>query len=140
MLINTERLQSTSFEQYVCTAQNRLAAGSVGGAKVEYDGAKDDSPLQQGSLDKRQLMEHLEPETVMQWLDSNPELIGKGFEKFENGKGRAIISRMVKDYLICGFVLDNVDRYLGHVQWLETGHDGYAAIRDGLRQQAARMR
>ena len=125
-LVSRKRLDDYSWD--LRSRQAWLAAGTVGGAKIEYE-SKEDNQVPTGSANKRVLFEYLSHGMLSTLLDEGePQLLACASDKFENGKDRAIYGTMIQDYVIFSYILRGLESRLPNVDWCETGQLGYLEV------------
>ncbi|GAB0089599.1 hypothetical protein DMENIID0001_041690 [Sergentomyia squamirostris] len=116
---------------FVESRQKWVTSGSAGGATYQLDGERI-------RLNKHCLYETLKTEEVMAWIDSTPELAARGSEKYEAGKARAIYGTAPRDQALTTYVIAPLERKMGRVAGLISGHTGIEEVADiGIRLDAA---
>ena len=127
-LVSRKRLEDYSWDTHIRSHQAWLAAGTVGGAKIEHYN-KEDNPVPAGAANKRILFEYLSNGMLSTLIDEGePQLLACASDKFENGKDRAIYGTMIQDYVIFSYILRGLESRLPNVDWCETGQLGYLEV------------
>jgi hypothetical protein len=112
------KVNYVTWPEFVKRRQSWVSSGSSGGAKL----ATESGAIR---LNKQAYFETVPDSEMSMWLyRQKPAVYGKGSEKFEPGKARAIYGTMPIDYSIFSYVLGPLEPVLYHVIGVEAGLNG----------------
>lgn len=116
-----------TYADFILDRQSWLSSGSSGGQHYVFQ----DKTY---SMDKRFLFEIITKEEMATWIDSLPKILGRGSEKFEQSKARAIYATKVVDYVLMSYVIYKIEPRLANINGVEGGLMGVDELRCIIRR------
>lgn len=123
-------MKHPTYAEFVLDRQKWISSGSSGGQHFTY---KDKTY----SMDKRFLFEVLTKEEMLEWPKTLPKILGRGSEKFEQSKARAIYATKVVDYVLMSYVIHRIEPRLANINGVEGGLTGIDELRCIIRRSNA---
>ncbi|UHK03171.1 MAG: RNA-dependent RNA polymerase [Hangzhou paraphaenocladius impensus totivirus 1] len=120
-------IRTVEWEEFIRMRNSWAASGSSGGYNIMHRGEKI-------SLRKRSALETIPENEIMNFINTEPKIAGRAFEKFEQSKARAIYGTSLIDYVVISHFLHQFERSLNRVVGVEIGISGIDEVKSLLRR------